>query len=114
VVQNVPRSAWVKADAASVCVSKGRRVCRFAGSVGFHPRTARYILYPQVPTSEAIDSLMKAKHRLCCSEAEKASAMYGLDHEVFLKALTKPRVKVGTEWVSKGQNLEQVQLIFSR
>jgi myosin heavy subunit len=40
--------------------------------------------------------------------------MYGLDHEVFLKALTKPRVKVGTEWVSKGQNLEQVQLIFSQ
>ncbi|WKX94490.1 hypothetical protein Q1695_011624 [Nippostrongylus brasiliensis] len=41
-------------------------------------------------------------------EAEKASNMYGLGHEEFLKALTKPRVKVGTEWVSKGQNIEQV------
>ncbi|KAF8361131.1 unc-54 [Pristionchus pacificus] len=41
-------------------------------------------------------------------EAEKACAMYGVDPEVFLKALTKPRVKVGTEWVSKGQNQEQV------
>jgi myosin protein heavy chain len=41
-------------------------------------------------------------------EADKAASMYGLDPEVFLKALTKPRVKVGTEWVSKGQNLEQV------
>ncbi|CAD5211296.1 unnamed protein product [Bursaphelenchus okinawaensis] len=41
-------------------------------------------------------------------EAEKAAAMYGVDTEAFLKALTKPRVKVGTEWVSKGQNMEQV------
>ncbi|XGW09174.1 hypothetical protein V3C99_011464 [Haemonchus contortus] len=41
-------------------------------------------------------------------EAEKASDMYGVNFEEFLKALTKPRVKVGTEWVSKGQNLEQV------
>ncbi|KAI6228188.1 Myosin head [Aphelenchoides besseyi] len=41
-------------------------------------------------------------------EAEKAAAMYGVDCETFLKALTKPRVKVGTEWVSKGQNQEQV------
>lgn len=41
-------------------------------------------------------------------EGEKAAAMFGIDAELFLKALTKPRVKVGTEWVSKGQNLEQV------
>ncbi|KAK6054864.1 myosin head [Cooperia oncophora] len=41
-------------------------------------------------------------------EAEKASKMYGVGFEEFLKALTKPRVKVGTEWVSKGQNIEQV------
>uniref|UniRef100_A0A915CQN1 Myosin-3 n=1 Tax=Ditylenchus dipsaci TaxID=166011 RepID=A0A915CQN1_9BILA len=31
-------------------------------------------------------------------EAEFASDMYGVDAEVFMKALTKPRVKVGTEW----------------
>ncbi|KHJ96159.1 myosin head [Oesophagostomum dentatum] len=41
-------------------------------------------------------------------EAEKASNMYGVNFEEFLKALTKPRVKVGTEWVSKGQNVDQV------
>ncbi|KAI3415402.1 Myosin N-terminal SH3-like domain [Globodera pallida] len=41
-------------------------------------------------------------------EAEKASKMYGANPEEFLKALLKPRVKVGTEWVSKGQNQEQV------
>uniref|UniRef100_A0A0N5AUY4 Myosin head n=1 Tax=Syphacia muris TaxID=451379 RepID=A0A0N5AUY4_9BILA len=41
-------------------------------------------------------------------EAEKAAAMFVVNHEEFLKALTRPRVKVGTEWVAKGQNLEQV------
>ncbi|CAI4222378.1 unnamed protein product [Auanema sp. JU1783] len=41
-------------------------------------------------------------------EAEKAAAMYGIDPEEYLKALTRPRVKVGSEWVNKGQNLEQV------
>lgn len=41
-------------------------------------------------------------------EAEKASKMFGVDSEEFLKALTKPRVKVGTEWVNKGQNVDQV------
>ncbi|VDK26823.1 unnamed protein product, partial [Anisakis simplex] len=40
--------------------------------------------------------------------AERAAKMYGIAHEEFLKALTRPRVKVGTEWVSKGQNLDQV------
>ncbi|PIO76012.1 myosin head [Teladorsagia circumcincta] len=41
-------------------------------------------------------------------EAEKAAAMYGIEPEDFIKALTRPRVKVGNEWVNKGQNLEQV------
>ena len=34
--------------------------------------------------------------------------MYGIDHEEFLKGLTRPRVKVGNEWVNKGQNVDQV------
>ncbi|CAJ0583983.1 unnamed protein product, partial [Mesorhabditis spiculigera] len=41
-------------------------------------------------------------------EAEKAAKMYGIDWEEFLKALTRPRVKVGNEWVNKGQNVDQV------
>uniref|UniRef100_A0A914WZ91 Myosin heavy chain n=1 Tax=Plectus sambesii TaxID=2011161 RepID=A0A914WZ91_9BILA len=42
-------------------------------------------------------------------EAEKTCRMLGdINHEEFLKALTKPRVKVGNDWVNKGQNLEQV------
>uniref|UniRef100_A0AC34QQA2 Myosin heavy chain n=1 Tax=Panagrolaimus sp. JU765 TaxID=591449 RepID=A0AC34QQA2_9BILA len=42
------------------------------------------------------------------AEAEKTAKMYGIDCEEFLKALLRPRVKVGSEWVNKGQNLEQV------
>uniref|UniRef100_A0A158R688 Myosin motor domain-containing protein n=1 Tax=Syphacia muris TaxID=451379 RepID=A0A158R688_9BILA len=41
-------------------------------------------------------------------EAEKAAAMYGVDTEELLKAFTHPRVRVGTEWVNKGQNVDQV------
>ncbi|PIO71814.1 myosin head [Teladorsagia circumcincta] len=46
-------------------------------------------------------------------EAEKAAAMYGIEPEDFIKALTRPRVKVGNEWVNKGQNLEQPLGIIS-
>ncbi|KAI6204528.1 hypothetical protein M3Y94_00684900 [Aphelenchoides besseyi] len=41
-------------------------------------------------------------------DAERAAKMYGIDVDEFVKALLRPRVKVGTEWVNKGQNLEQV------
>uniref|UniRef100_F1KQ55 Myosin-3 n=1 Tax=Ascaris suum TaxID=6253 RepID=F1KQ55_ASCSU len=41
-------------------------------------------------------------------DAKNAGFCFGVDAEEFLKALTKPRVRVGTEWVNKGQNLEQV------
>ena len=34
-----------------VCLNR-RRICRFAGNVGFCPRSARYILYPMYPLSE--------------------------------------------------------------
>jgi hypothetical protein len=48
-VQNVSRCAWVKTDAASVCVSTDVAFTVFFGSVGFYPRAARYILYPLYP-----------------------------------------------------------------
>ncbi|CAI5455740.1 unnamed protein product [Caenorhabditis angaria] len=41
-------------------------------------------------------------------DADRAAKNYGIDTDEFLKALTRPRVKVGAEWVNKGQNLEQV------
>ncbi|CAI5453365.1 unnamed protein product [Caenorhabditis angaria] len=46
-------------------------------------------------------------------DATNAAAMFGINHEQFLKALTTPRVRVGTEWVNKGQNLEQVNWAVS-
>ncbi|PAV86100.1 hypothetical protein WR25_24427 isoform B [Diploscapter pachys] len=46
-------------------------------------------------------------------DASNASFNFGVNHEELLKALTKPRVRVGTEWVNKGQNLEQVSWAVS-
>ena len=31
----------------------------------------------------------------------------GVDPEAMMKAYCKPKIKVGTEWVTKGQNIEQ-------
>lgn len=42
------------------------------------------------------------------ADAENACKLFGVPHEEFIKALLKPRVRVGNEWVNKGQNLEQV------
>jgi myosin heavy chain 6/7 len=47
------------------------------------------------------------------TDAQNAAHCFGINHEEFLKALTKPRVRVGTEWVNKGQNLEQVSWAVS-
>ncbi|KAI6186038.1 Protein CBR-MYO-5 [Aphelenchoides besseyi] len=41
-------------------------------------------------------------------EAELAAKLFKVDVQKMLTAYLKPRVKVGTEWVNKGQNLEQV------
>ncbi|KAE9554526.1 hypothetical protein FO519_002282 [Halicephalobus sp. NKZ332] len=42
------------------------------------------------------------------SEGELACNLFKVDVNKFVTALLKPRVKVGSEWVNKGQNLEQV------
>ncbi|GMS79707.1 hypothetical protein PENTCL1PPCAC_1882, partial [Pristionchus entomophagus] len=41
-------------------------------------------------------------------EGNLACKLFLCDQDKFVQALLKPRVKVGTEWVNKGQNLEQV------
>ncbi|WKY08821.1 hypothetical protein Q1695_001755 [Nippostrongylus brasiliensis] len=41
-------------------------------------------------------------------EGELACKLFQVDYEKFVNSLLKPRVKVGTEWVNKGQNLDQV------
>ena len=42
------------------------------------------------------------------SWAWKAATLCGIDPSAMVKAFCKPRIKVGTEWVTKGQNVEQV------
>ncbi|KAK0410838.1 hypothetical protein QR680_005352 [Steinernema hermaphroditum] len=42
------------------------------------------------------------------AEGDLACKLFRVDPVKFVTALLKPRVKVGTEWVNKGQNLDQV------
>ncbi len=44
------------------------------------------------------------------SEGELAGKLLTIDSDKFVNALLKPRVKVGAEWVNRGQNLDQVSL----
>merc|ERR1712064_63981 len=39
--------------------------------------------------------------------AAKAAALLGINVDEFMKAFCKPKIKVGTEWVTKGQTVEQ-------
>ena len=39
--------------------------------------------------------------------AAKVGTCCGIDAEAMMKAFCKPRIKVGTEWVTKGQNIDQ-------
>ncbi|XP_034770388.1 myosin-7-like [Acipenser ruthenus] len=41
-------------------------------------------------------------------DADKAAYLMGLNSADIIKALCHPRVKVGNEWVTKGQNVQQV------
>jgi len=42
------------------------------------------------------------------AEAEKVAFLLGLNCNDMVKCLVTPKVKVGTEWVTKGQNKDQV------
>lgn len=46
---------------------------------------------------------------LCCLVADKAAYLMGLNSADMLKALCYPRVKVGNEYVTKGQTVQQVR-----
>merc|ERR1712020_547256 len=37
---------------------------------------------------------------------KKVAELFGINCDDFMKAFCKPRIKVGTEWVTKGQNVE--------
>ena len=43
------------------------------------------------------------------SDADKAAYLMGLNSADLIKGLCHPRVKVGNEWVTKGQNVAQVR-----
>jgi len=43
------------------------------------------------------------------TEAEKVAFLLGLNCNDMVKCLVTPKVKVGTEWVTKGQNKDQVR-----
>ena len=55
-IQNVPRSAWVKTDAASMCVSTNTFAVLLATSIFTHALRSTFCTPPppQVPTSEQI------------------------------------------------------------
>ena len=46
------------------------------------------------------------------SEADKVCFLLGLNSADMLKALCYPRVKVGNEFVTKGQTVPQVNMIY--
>jgi len=39
--------------------------------------------------------------------AAKVGDLLGVDPELMMKAYCKPKIRVGTEWVTKGQNIDQ-------
>lgn len=49
-------------------------------------------------------------HSWLCSVADKAAYLMNLNSADLLKALCYPRVKVGNEYVTKGQTVQQVIL----
>jgi len=49
---------------------------------------------------------------LVFSEAEKVAFLLGVNCADLLKSLLTPKVKVGNEYVTKGQNKDQVYITF--
>ena len=43
-------------------------------------------------------------------EVTKAAGLMGVDAEIFVETLMKPKLKVGKDYVKKGQNKDQVTI----
>merc|ERR1719481_736801 len=41
------------------------------------------------------------------TQAKKVATLLGIDPTIMMKSFCKPKIKVGTEWVTKGQNIDQ-------
>jgi myosin heavy subunit len=50
-----------------------------------------------------------ASFSICPTDVDKASYLMGLNSADVIKGLCHPRVKVGNEWVTKGQSVQQVR-----
>merc|ERR1719464_2484565 len=71
-----------------------------------------YKLTAAVMTCGEIKFKQKGRDEQCEPDgydaAGKVSTLFGVgDPELMMKAFVKPKIKVGTEWVTKGQNIEQ-------
>jgi len=70
-----------------------------------------YKLTAAVMTMGEIKFKQKGRDEQCEPDAMemagKVGTVCGIDTEAMMKAFCKPRIKVGTEWVTKGQNIEQ-------
>ena len=52
---------------------------------------------------------LNASYSICSTDVDKASYLMGLNSADVIKGLCHPRVKVGNEWVTKGQSVQQVR-----
>jgi len=84
--------------------------------IGFEPweKFDCYVLTAGIMTCGGVVYIQKGRDEQAeLSEAGpdtfvgKAAAAFGVDAAAMVKAFCKPRIKVGTEWVTKGQNIEQ-------
>lgn len=49
---------------------------------------------------------------LSSTDVDKIAYLMGLNSADLIKGLCHPRVKVGNEWVTKGQNVQQVGIVY--
>merc|ERR1719206_782165 len=70
-----------------------------------------YKLTAAVMTMGEMKFKQKGRDEQCEPDAPEISAkvakLCGIDAELMMKSFTKPKIKVGTEWVTKGQNIGQ-------
>lgn len=73
------------------------------------------ILVQPALVSRRAGNLLFFLFSLCCFPgADKAAYLMGISSADLIKGLLHPRVKVGNEYVTKGQNVEQVSVLGPR
>jgi len=71
------------------------------------------INYYHTATGEFLKSTSKFKTNFLSSQdADKVAYLMGLNSADLIKGLCHPRVKVGNEWVTKGQSVQQVKKLL--